>query len=435
MPPNRGPSIFISHTNGDELGELFLKGLVGALKDRMGVTHAGYELMYDRQNLRGGDPWREKVRQWIHACAGAVVLISPQSLTAEKPWVSSELAMLAFRRGESDGVVIMPVAVGTSVADIKKAPNFEPPNAGEFNFVVCEDPSDSASLHQAIGEIADALVAALPALGLPPQDRLTKAVADILSDYPDAYAAMSRVLETAAEAGQIARSLVEQRHGRVMDAIETFHDSATPPGKAGAKLKALRRLCRLIAAAEVPDEAAVQLLLEMEKDPKDARAVLMDTSEPDVSDLYVARAGGLRHERWMIMDLNSVQELNRVVSLRRELLKKLQSRLPGMTKLRAARVLAEASRRDGSPVVFRTQVEAAAECDDLIAAVNDTIPHCGIVLLTPCGGGLVSACPKDRITLLTPLIETLEREDHLYGRKLKFDNLCEHLQSDGRDHA
>jgi hypothetical protein len=116
--------IFISHgtdkANPDELA--FLDTLEQSLRTPAPGMPA-HEVLLDRTRLEAGDDWQGVLEDWLAECQLAILLLSPRALT--RPWVLKEATILAFRRSQEAGFVLLPLLLpGVSAGALAAQPGF-----------------------------------------------------------------------------------------------------------------------------------------------------------------------------------------------------------------------------------------------------------------------------------------------------------------------
>src|SRR5215831_13971845 len=121
------PSIFLSHSSGD--------GLVGQIRDRLykQLRSRGFEVLLDRELLRGGMEWRPVLHRWLGECDGAVILFSRAALNSD--WVLKESTILTWRRSLGSKVRVLPVLVGCQREQVVEHRAFKPLDLGSLQFL------------------------------------------------------------------------------------------------------------------------------------------------------------------------------------------------------------------------------------------------------------------------------------------------------------
>lgn len=106
--------VFISHRNG----EPEVMALVRRLSDAMAA--AGLDVLVDMDKLHPGAALRHDIYTWLGVCHAAVVVLSPQALSASSAWVPTESSILAWRRTLDPAFVLIPVLLpGVDVDDLR----------------------------------------------------------------------------------------------------------------------------------------------------------------------------------------------------------------------------------------------------------------------------------------------------------------------------
>jgi hypothetical protein len=432
-PPVARSSIFISHVNGDASAEPVLAAITAKLKSELGGMHEGYNLVWDRESISAGDEWRTRIYEWLEECPAAVILISPGAFLPEKPWVAYETFYLTVRRKIRRGLVIIPVVIGIAEEQVKRKPDFEPANIREIKWVSCPDPNDQAALAKVVKEIA----AALKSSGLRPRgtivlEGIARGIAEILDDHPEVHEAIARALESqvvALTADEIAVRLIEANEGAIREAIRAFVRTIRfPDDPKRQKELALRTLCKILSAREVPSAAALSLAVEMAKPAKVTRAVLLDSTDDEVTSLYVTRAAGRVDHRWRFLDVSPGLELSAADQARIELDEALRKGLAPQKEDREealiwAKATAATRRRSGIPAVFRVNLPDECDCRLLVATARETAAACGLLLRAKRKLPPAEFCPVDTICRLEPPPEG--QRERLIGLSGTLDQLCD----------
>ncbi|MFL6255071.1 MAG: toll/interleukin-1 receptor domain-containing protein [Pyrinomonadaceae bacterium] len=95
------PLIFISHSAKDETARKVLFRLYRRLSRK-------FEVLLDKERLRGSDFWRRELHTWMRLCHGAVVILSKDAVE-NSPWVKREATILGFRREADENFVLIPI--------------------------------------------------------------------------------------------------------------------------------------------------------------------------------------------------------------------------------------------------------------------------------------------------------------------------------------
>lgn len=126
MRTMRGPSVFISHSAHEDEARGALEAIVDALtpvSDRSpDAQHDGaqldrdnFDVLLDRERLKGSYLWRPTIRKWMDTCAAAIVLFSPDAINS--PNVQNEVAILMQRKRRAPRFPVF----GVMVAGAKRA--------------------------------------------------------------------------------------------------------------------------------------------------------------------------------------------------------------------------------------------------------------------------------------------------------------------------
>ena len=109
----------------------------------------------DEDGLGPGDRWRTVLYHWLAACDGGILVLTPMAL--DRPWVSKEATILAWRAALCPGFLLVPVLIGRVTIDLVRAA-FPAIGVEESEFVQLPD---GASL-EAIAAAATEIVARFP---------------------------------------------------------------------------------------------------------------------------------------------------------------------------------------------------------------------------------------------------------------------------------
>jgi TIR domain len=122
------PKIFISHSAKEAEADKVLKGLVNCLK-------TDFEVLVDKERLKGGDDFREEILGWINRAHGAVILFSANALT--RPWVKYEAGLLSSRRtlAKNKSFTLIPVLINPVTRDDLESADLSPMQLAALQFV------------------------------------------------------------------------------------------------------------------------------------------------------------------------------------------------------------------------------------------------------------------------------------------------------------
>jgi len=122
------PKIFISHSAKESKAQTVLKALINCLKP-------DFEVLVDKERLKGGDDFREEILGWINRAHGAVILFSANALT--RPWIKYESGLLSSRRTLAKGksFTLIPVLLSPVTRDDLDSADFSPMQLAALHFV------------------------------------------------------------------------------------------------------------------------------------------------------------------------------------------------------------------------------------------------------------------------------------------------------------
>ena len=134
-------------------------------------------MLYDREQIRGGDDWRRRISYLMHVCDGAAVLLDRRALRSR--WVRAEATFLSIRATYDPQFRLVPVAM--AVPDMLERrlaePGWEPAALQHWQFVRNDDPTMLAKVIWA-GLTTDGRLPSGPG----PVERLADQMAVLLKD-------------------------------------------------------------------------------------------------------------------------------------------------------------------------------------------------------------------------------------------------------------
>jgi hypothetical protein len=148
------PSIFLSHSSVDN-------DLVGLIRDLLygELIAREFEVLLDRELLRGGMEWRPVLHRWLGECDGAVILFSQAAL--DSAWVLKESTILMWRRSLGSRVRVLPVLVGCQREQVVEHRAFKPLGLGSLQFFQFDE---TTTRYRAVRVLLQALVGELARL-------------------------------------------------------------------------------------------------------------------------------------------------------------------------------------------------------------------------------------------------------------------------------
>ena len=118
--------VFISHSSKIQEQRDLLETIVTSLQSRDG----GYEVLVDRQGIKAGDEWRQKIHAWLADCHAAVILFSKEAL--ESPWVLKEATVLGWRKSQEPEFKLVLVRMPDVSKHDLDSQNYAPLNLNEL---------------------------------------------------------------------------------------------------------------------------------------------------------------------------------------------------------------------------------------------------------------------------------------------------------------
>ena len=278
------PSIFLSHSSGD--------GLVGGIRDTLyeKLTAQGFEVLLDRELLRGGMEWRPALHRWLGECDGAVILFSEAAL--DSAWVLKESTILTWRRSLGSKVKVLPVLVGCRREQVVEHRAFKPLDLGSLQFLRFDETAPSEKANKML---VDALIGELASLQPDASDAPLRAwirdVALLLNkvDPVDHLKDAAEVLDIDAD----ARSRFEELPITV--AHQLLHVGLSKTQRAfqllrkGLDKERLERLVGLVVPTWVPLAAAANVLGVLGR-PPGMRLMAINSDFPMIGQHYLLRA-------------------------------------------------------------------------------------------------------------------------------------------------
>lgn len=126
------PRIFISHSAHEPETHNVLNELIKCLKP-------DFDLLVDKERLKGGDDFREEIFTWINRAHGAVVLFSSSALAST--WVRTEASILSWRRTLDKSFSLVPVLLSPVTRANVEAKEFSPMRLGTLQLIRSDDPA------------------------------------------------------------------------------------------------------------------------------------------------------------------------------------------------------------------------------------------------------------------------------------------------------
>jgi hypothetical protein len=96
--------LFLSHSTPPEARER-LPEIAAAIEAASGGV---VRVLYDQEQIAGGDEWRRRIGYLLHACDGAAILLDDAALASD--WVRAEAVFLSLRATYDDDFRVVPVS-------------------------------------------------------------------------------------------------------------------------------------------------------------------------------------------------------------------------------------------------------------------------------------------------------------------------------------
>jgi hypothetical protein len=100
--------LFLSHSAKTEAELGRLERIAGLIEEAAGAE-TPIRVLFDREQISGGDDWRRRIAFLLHLCDGAAVLLDESALSST--WVWMEAVVLAMRQQIEDGFAFVPLSM------------------------------------------------------------------------------------------------------------------------------------------------------------------------------------------------------------------------------------------------------------------------------------------------------------------------------------
>jgi hypothetical protein len=99
--------LFLSHSSPLDEDKQRLRDLAAAIEN---ATQDGehIKVLYDAEQIRGGDDWRKRIAFMLHVCHGAAVLLNQAAV--ESDWVLAEATVVSLRHAYDENFVCVPIS-------------------------------------------------------------------------------------------------------------------------------------------------------------------------------------------------------------------------------------------------------------------------------------------------------------------------------------
>ncbi|HEX8081234.1 MAG TPA: toll/interleukin-1 receptor domain-containing protein [Jatrophihabitans sp.] len=99
--------LFLSHSSPSSASKERLRELAASIEEAA-EPHGGIRVLYDQEQITGGDDWRRRIAFMLHVCHGGVVLLDEAALASQ--WVHAEALFLSLRHSYDEAFAFVPVS-------------------------------------------------------------------------------------------------------------------------------------------------------------------------------------------------------------------------------------------------------------------------------------------------------------------------------------
>jgi hypothetical protein len=407
-------SIFISHINGDPDADEVVKALVSGLKQKLGPSHDAYEIVYDR-DIAVGAEWRRTIYDWLCDCRAAIIMVTQAAFDPVRPWVSHEAFFLTVSQLRRSDLCIVPVLL-KGVESLLRTPQsiFDPSRLAAIQAQRYPDPPGVTRIDELVTKIAERLKRGLPAKGETPLIGLAKELRDRLSELPKpAQQAAAATLDPTSDyidAAHLAEQFLAANDSiKVDDAFYALCHNA----RQSEFLEAKEAIAHILAAQHVNEDDAKPIAIEAAL-PHAAgfgRALLLDSEDVDIIDLYLTRVTRRVPHAWVLTDGPDVLEYGHLDDLRKGVRKIITQkfganvgRSEALQLTRANAVVAH-KRKAGFPVLLKLKYPEDHDPTQTFHAVRDVCPELMVIYTTPPAppGFTITPQTETGVRQITPL--------------------------------
>jgi hypothetical protein len=271
------PSIFISHSSRDDEE-------ARAIRTRLSEVLAGepyhYKVLLDEEGIRAGHLWETELNRWLAECGGAVLMLTEQALASE--WVKKEAAILLWRQSLGSRVVIIPLLIGVTQAQVETA--FPVAGIFKLEYLQVTDGEDADELIETIADEFRRVVDLEDQLGFWAR-RLNSAVSylDDISRWE-----IARALESLRDAWSDTPDGVPLIVHALLHA-ESLWDVQTAVQPVLASFQNPKNFVQLVSPVGIPAEAAAGIMATCGRAPGD-RVLVLTCTDPLTAVRYIRRA-------------------------------------------------------------------------------------------------------------------------------------------------
>lgn len=400
------------------------------LKERLAETHGAYELLFDREII-AGEEWRSTIYQWLFDCAAAVVLVSQQAFDPDKPWVSHEATALTIIQTFRRDLCIIPVLLQGTEHLLASLPTFKPGRLPDIQALRFPDHQRLTTPDALVTAIAERLKAELPRRDNRRLVGLTSALRDTLLEFPESALKAAAIALNLAGTNCDAAQLAE--HFLVADEVTAQQAFYALCGKAqdARFFEPKQVVAHILVAQRIKEEHAKPIAVEaaIPSESGSSRALLIDSEDPDVINLYLTRAAQRFPHGWDVTDAPSMLEFGCVDDLKNSVRKIVTAKF-GVSagrsadmQLRRGNAVIGSKRRSGFPVLLRLDYPVGREPAAAFRAIREICPE--LLVLYTADPGMLAQLPSDSsVCQITPL--GLEGYDQMIG---PYGALIEHCRN------
>lgn len=271
--------IFISHSNDNPIASDLIRTLVSELET------AGFQVLVDIDGFKAGDEWRDEIYSWLGFCHGGIILLGPEALDPQRPWVAREAAILTWRKTLCPDFLVMPVLLpGVTTDHLRTDIQFRDLRLETYQAIAYDNADDTvAAVLDGLSEFRQG--------GKPPLEEVADQVEILLDGIRQA--ALEKALDTLnadykaitshrSTAAALATAMLQAPLAKAVSALETLVSFAPDTS-------AIDRIFEIIAPNWVDLDAAGWIArCALMKD--DKPAVALNAQTQFAAEMYVRRA-------------------------------------------------------------------------------------------------------------------------------------------------
>ncbi len=274
------PVIFISHSAKDDFAVRVRDTLYTKLEE------AGFDPFMDKRDLQVGDEWRRAILSMLGKSDTGIILFSSDALIS--PWVKQEALMLAIRRSQDPGFLIIPVLLPPVTSKELDTDPFS-------QIAMKEIQAARGDVDTVLNQILERLAPLRESFADGPLKELEDVIDFILKpvyrDQPQKVRDAAKALGADAEKWSahivcrlLARQLLKVDLSTLPKAIEALKILAPYLDR-----NAGNKMVTILTSLWV-DEHAVKQIPEISKRPLAQRTIRVNGIKPDTGKMYILRA-------------------------------------------------------------------------------------------------------------------------------------------------